>query len=327
MALGAASRPDVDVPPRTQDLDPAGFLDALQRGEVNGESLVVIIGIAIVAGLLLTLLVAAIRGRRRRRLLDVPAAAVPAAPARAAPPMPGATLRSEEPWPLDDPVLRRAAMFAGPDAFADRPPAAFTAVPRAPTADPWPGVRPPTATETAAESALRGWPDSPAPHEAGIAGDPGTDEPFPKAEEPLGAPEPVPARAMGLAATSAAMASSGLVARAPEWQMRVAPSVDAAPASVPIDAPSSLGSPQAPLVVKLLGDGRGVGSGPRSGPNLSVVIAIAIATFAVGLSFAAGALVGAALGTTLGATIGIAFAGGAGTAIGVTAIFLRGLRR
>jgi hypothetical protein len=91
-------------------------------------------------------------------------------------------------------------------------------------------------------------------------------------------------------------------------------------------ARSTLGTPDAPLVVELR-DGRdpGVAAGRRVGPNLPLVAVIG--TVAVGVAFAAGAAVGAALGVGAGAAIGLAFAGGAGVAIGATVALLGGSRR
>jgi hypothetical protein len=245
VALASRAVPASSAPVIEQALDLSTVIDAIQRGELTTEVLLVLAGAAIAAGLLLMLGIAGLRSWRRRRAAE--------------------KARSEREAAMADVARARAAARGG-----------------APTEEAWapvPGAR----VERDREAA-----------------------PAPAAASPV-APADV---------TDAWQAP-----RAPEWRVPAASRDDGSPVTTRLGASSELGTQGAPLIVEVLNERRAA----PPGPNLSVLIAIA--TVAVGLAFAGGAIVGAALGTTLGATIGIAFAGGAGTAIGTTLLLLRGRRR
>lgn len=295
-ALGAGSSRAPGGSLTTQaPLDPAGLLEALQRGELPGEVVVIGTGIAIAAGLLLTLFVAALRSRRRRRSMNAPLEPVPEAS------FDPIASRSTVPWPRSDTRLE-----APPD-LEDQPSI------RAPMSTGWPAADATMAADAEAdaarEAALEDWPEEPAatiqphaidgPSEREAQGPAGAGAGGDRTAEATGASEHMPGPSESRLATRSAESLPS-----PALQGSV---------------PAGLGTPQAPLVVELRGE-----RGSASGPNVSVVVAIAVVT--IGVAFAGGALIGAGLGTTLGVTIGLAFAGGAGTAIGVTAMLLRGRR-
>ncbi len=317
VALGAGTSPAPVVPFTAQALDPAGLLETLQRGELPGDVVVIGTAAAIAAGLLLTLFVAALRSRRRRRSVDAPPE-----------PAPGASLdpissRSTAPWPLMDPDVYPDEVSTAPGPLEERPDATVHPSIRAAMSAGWPAAHATMAAEAEAEAAreaeaeaareaaLEGWPEDAAatierpaidrPSEptaprspgagAGAAGD--------RTADPTVPSEPAPETSERRVATRSTENESFVTTRD--------------------GFPPGLGTPQAPLVVELRSE-----RGSASGPSVSVVAAIAVV--AIGVAFAGGALIGAGLGTTLGATIGVAFAGGAGTAIGVTAMLLRGRR-
>jgi hypothetical protein len=88
----------------------------------------------------------------------------------------------------------------------------------------------------------------------------------------------------------------------------------------PNRAPGHLGTSTSQLVVEL----REAPGTPGVGSSLPFVAAIG--TVAAGVSFAGGALIGATLGVGVGAAIGLAFAGGAGVAVGATVALVAGRR-
>ncbi len=302
VALGAGTSPAPVVPFTAQALDPAGLLEAIQRGELPVDVVVIGTAAAIAAGLLLTLFMAALRSRRRRRSVDAPLEPAPDAS------LDPISSRSTVPWPLMDPDVYPDEVSTTPGPLEERPDATVHPSIRAPMSAGWPAARSTMAAEAEAarEAALEGWPEdaaatierhasdgpsereAPRPPDAAPTGD--------RTADPTVPSEPAPE-------TSERRVATRFTENAPFVTLRDG-------------AQPGLGTPQAPIVVELRSE-----RGSASGPSVSAVVAIAVV--AIGVAFAGGALVGAGLGTTLGATIGLAFAGGAGTAIGVTAMLLR----
>lgn len=304
IALGAGSSPAPAIPFTTQALDLAGLLETLQRGELPGDIVVIGTAAAIAAGFLLTLFVAALRSRRRRRSVDAPPEPAPEA---SRDPF---SSRSTAPSPLSDPDVCPDDMSTAPGPLEERPDATAHPSIQAPMSAGWPAAHSTMAAEAEAdaarEAALEGWPEDAAAtiERHPIHGPSEREAPRPPSAGPTGdrsADLTVPAeRASGTTGRRVAMR---FTENAPFVTLRDG-------------AQPGLGTPQAPIVVELRSE-----RGSASGPSVSVVVAIAVVT--IGVAFAGGALIGAGLGTTLGVTIGVAFAGGAGTAIGVTAMLLR----
>lgn len=302
--------------------DPSRLGDALARGELPIELLVAGSLIALALGFALTLLVGALRRRRSVRDPDSALAASPENVRDSRPTLPWPTQDADAFWPAPRPS-------ASPLAIEEPAPTPFrpdtTSAPLdAARAEAWAAHE--ATTEIARQTA--GW-ASDAPADAGpetaTASEPAL-RPAPTEEAGAADTNDRGATAVGLGRTDTADAF-------PTWErthpplpataMTAVESRLATQADIRV-ARSTLGTPEAPLVVELR-DERETDAGRRVGPNPPLVVAIG--TVAAGVAFSAGAAVGAALGAGAGAAIGLAFAGGAGVAIGATVALLGGNRR
>jgi hypothetical protein len=290
----------------------------LSRGELPLALLVAGSLAAVAVGFSLTLLIGALR-RRRSAPRPEP---VPAEPMEDF-----VDARTTLHWPTEDADAFRTA--PRPDdaspAIDEQAPAPFAAyTPSAPRDAAW--AERWAAHEATSEIARQGsgWP---------------SDTPAEVTPETAAAPEPVrpppPLEETEVADTSAVdtVATGTSAGMTRTWERPDPPVPPAAITAIQStlatraetpSARSTLGTPDAPLVVELR-DERKTAAGRRAGPNLPLVAVIG--TVAVGVAFAAGAAVGAALGVGAGAAIGLAFAGGAGVAIGATVALLGASRR
>lgn len=300
-------------------LDLSQLSEALGRGELPVELLVAGSLVALAVGFALTLRVGALRPRRRR---STPAPGP--APAESSKDVLDA--RTTLPLPAQDvEVLQPASSPSAALALDGEQPTLFRQDgPNTPLdaaqAEAW------AAREATSEVARR-----PSAWSPGSRPDVGHED---TAAVPEPALRPAPA---GAAETTDTGAFAGGVGSAdagadapPTWERTDLPLPYAAIAAIaPREVPradipsarSTLGTPEAPLVVELHDERES----RRVGPNLPLVAAIG--TVAVGVAFSTGAAVGATLGVGVGAAIGLAFAGGAGAAIGATIALLGGRRR
>jgi hypothetical protein len=311
LAMGLVGQPWTTDGMRVALPDLSQLEEALGRGELPIELLVAGALTALVAGLALTVLVGALRQRRRRSVPDLGAAATDSsADVR--------ELRNTLPWPSQDADAYRTPLPVGVDAEPPSPLRESSARSQFDAA----GAEALAEREATMEPGLpsewsTGWDDADGFEDVPEP----TWDPVPQAfaeqtTEPQafegdgGRPGPAPRVAP----------QSGLTAvpRSSVHPTAVAPPEGTFADVTPRHAP--LGTPGAPLVVELRGEDRA----RRAAPNLPLVAAIG--TVAVGVAFSAGAAVGATLGLGVGAAIGLAFAGGAGAAIGATVALLGGRR-
>lgn len=292
-------------------LDLAQLDEALSRGELPIELLVAGSVAALAVGFALTLLVGTLRGRRRFARDPDPAAAESDDDLET---------RTTPPWLVAD---ADAFQPAPPQSVDDEPPPFQRGAPNTPLgaaqAEAW------AAREATIEVARQtsGWPSA-APRDVRLEETVATSQPVLRA---------APAEAADATDTGAAAVGVEGADAPPTWKRTDLPlpsaaiaSIESALASRPDIPParSTLGTPEAPLVVELHDERQGT-AGRRVGPNLPLVAVIG--TVAVGVAFSAGAAVGATLGVGAGAAIGLAFAAGAGVAIGATVALLGGGRR